>query len=583
MTTATATDTGIRFLAAGSGIEEMTGWLSEDHGTLAVDTETTGLDVDADGFAVRQVCIGASDGTAWVLDGADRDLARAALTAAVRSGKPLWAHNATYDWNVIRAVYGMRLNGLRCSLAFTRTFDPGLIETGGGSLKVLRPATQAALDQLAAHWSRIGGTPVSADDGHSWLADAVVGLASDDPVLLRYVATDAIECARLVDQWRRDVPDRDERRCGAREVKVEDLWRIPSSRGYVVDTAMLDQELAKLDDTRAEVVARWGVDLTGTSNAVRAWVAERGIEITDRYGKPTLSWKAFPFAEVPESAQEDWREFVAAREVGRNANKLNEIDGALRSDRVYPSIRGLGAKTGRMAMSRPALQNLPEKLRPLLLADPGMVLVGCDLDRVEPRVIAALTQDEALVEAVQQDVYTELALSIYGAEAEGNPRLRKIAKTAFLAIAYGEGLHSLAFNLGVPVSEAKQVLAGIRRAYPRMAQWMTRVKRDAEHGRDLHTAYGRLLPRTPEKPYRAVNWLIQGTAADLFKIITVEVAEVMGRHALWMPMHDELVLQVTPDRAEEACDVLRQAMTTELDGVPITGTPVVLGERWGKA
>src|SRR5690606_33724428 len=102
---------------------------------------------------------------------------------------------------------------------------------------------------------------------------------------------------------------------------------------------------------------------------------DRGIRITDpKTGKPTLSHKHYDRAHVPGAVRDDWAEFKRVREIGAVANKVTEIGGLLAASsdgRLHPSIRGLGAHTGRMSVGSPALQNLPEDLRPLLLADPG--------------------------------------------------------------------------------------------------------------------------------------------------------------------------------------------------------------------
>lgn len=52
---------------------------------------------------------------------------------------------------------------------------------------------------------------------------------------------------------------------------------------------------------------------------------------------------------------------------------------------------------------------------------------------------------------------------------------------------------------------------------------------------------------------------------------------------LWLPVHDELVVQVVAEKAEQAALVLTAAMTTEVNSVPVTGTARVLGPVWGKA
>ena len=572
----------LRYMASGSDTTDLVAWLADaSHGVLALDTETTGLDTRVAGFRVRQIAFGASDGTAYVLDAGDTEMCRAALAGAVRSGRKIWAHNATYDSMAIWHGLGLRVRNLRCSLVLTRTLDPGLIGTPGGSLKVLRPATQRALERLAAHWSAVSGVRVEAAGEHTWLADAVAGLPPSDPILIAYVATDAVEAARLVDYWS-SVSNAETRHVALRETVVEDLWRWPADRGYLVDMDRLKVELGTLERVRREVVDRWGVDLTSNSNTTREWIRTRGIRIANRDGSPTLSHKAYDTAYVPERSADDWAAFKAAREVAQTANKLNELAALAVDGRVHPSIRGIGAHTGRMSIGKPALQNLPASLRSLLMAEPGMVLVGCDLDRVEPRVVAALSEDPDLVAAVQADVYVELAVAIWGEGARSDAQARKIAKTAFLASFYGQGASSLAANLGVDEGEARDVLTRIGRAYPVMSAWADGLRSAARAGRPLSTADGRPLPQTQTKPYLAVNWVVQGSAADLFKRITIDVAERLGRDSLWLPVHDELIVQVPLGDEARALEVLGSAMTTDLLGVPISGTPAVIGDRWGK-
>jgi len=573
----------VGYLPGGSDLAAFQAWLTEDHGVIALDTETTGLDTRAPDFAVRLLSVGASDGTAWVVDGRDGVLVRTALTAAVRTGKRLWAHNATYDAAAIHAAYGVRLRGLRCSLVASKCLDPTIIGTGRGGLKILRPATQAALEALAAHWATVSGTTTTCEREHAWLPDAVRGLPADDPVLLHYAAVDAVECARLMRDWVALRPA-EERQIALTETTIEDLWRWPAARGYRVDIEMLHRELAALESMRRESVERWGLDLTSSSNATREWVARRGIRITDHDGKGTLAHRHCATASVPEDVVEDWKDFLRIRQVARTANKLNEISVLVgEGDRLHPQIRAIGAHTGRMSIGKPALQNLTEGLRGLLLAEPGMVLVGCDLDRVEPCVIAALSGDEALIEAVRADVYTELAVSVFGEGARGDLARRSLCKTAFLAMIYGQGAPSLSRNLGIAEVAARDVITGIRAGYPGMSRWMSETKWRASRGQLVFTAGGRRLPSCEEAGYRAVNWAVQGSAADIFKTCTMAAAAALPRDALWLPVHDELIVQVPAGSELAAAETLRAAMTTTLNGVPITGTPLILGERWCKA
>jgi len=259
----------LAYLGAGADLEGLRRWLGEEHGTLALDTETTntltgdGRDIWAAGFRCTQVAVCAVDGSGFVLDGSAVALVREAL-ACIPPIRRVWAHNAGFDRDVLAAAYGV-LPALLDSVTLTYALRPELIKgrCGGASLKVLRPETSLAQDRLRAHWEGITGGEV---DDASWLSAATAGLPTDDPALLAYVATDAVETARLVDELR-DGSDKAARSSGLLEARVDRIWHRATLRGFRVDADRLAVEVAALDEVRATSVAKFGCDLTSASAA----------------------------------------------------------------------------------------------------------------------------------------------------------------------------------------------------------------------------------------------------------------------------------------------------------------------------
>jgi DNA polymerase I-like protein with 3'-5' exonuclease and polymerase domains len=363
-----------------------------------------------------------------------------------------------------------------------------------------------------------------------------------------------------------------------REQEIDALWRQRTGNGIRTDSATVEQELAVLDQARARLAEAAGVDLARNSHATRAWVLDRGITIVDQAGKPTHAHRSFAEAKVPPGAEADWALFLRAREISRTENKVRELSQSVISGRVWPEIHTIGAVTGRMSISDPALQNLPADVRRVLMADEGNVLVGCDLDRVEPRTLAALSGDGALVEAVKGDVYMVLAREIWGAAAGTGHRAA--AKTALLATIYGQGTASLARRLKVEPREAANIRAGMRRAWPTAMRWLDGRQAAAERGERQYSWAGRPLPISHEAPYRAANHAIQSSAADLFKLLTLQVAANLPTGAtVFLPIHDELIVECPKGLADEVVVVLGEQMRAEINGVEIAGAPVVLGGR----
>ncbi len=586
-------DGALTYLGAGADLEGLRQWLGEEHGTLALDTETTntatgdGRDIWAAGFRCTQVALCAADGSGFVLDGDAVALVRDAL-ACLPPTLRVWAHNASFDRDVLTAAYGV-LPGLLDSVTLAHALRPELIggRNGGAGLKVLRPETRHAQDRLRAHWEGITGGEV---DDAGWLSAATAGLPADDSALLAYVSADAVETARLVDELREGA-DKDARAAALLESQVDRIWHRATLRGFRVDADRLGVEVAKLEEVRVACVARFGVDLTSASDATRTWVLSRGIRIQDGKGKATLAKDFYASAFVPPEAAEDWAAFLEIRRAGAARNALTGFQSSMVNGRIHSRFAVLGAVTGRTISSGPNLQNIAPSLRPIFTADEGMTLLGADFDSVEPRVMAAMSEDAAALAAVQaQDVYTELAVQVWGASARGDKALRAQAKTSFLAVGYGQGAPALAAQLGIPLEEAEQLKRNFRRQFPVMLTWGRSVVAAAEAGRHQVTGYGRYLPLPQEecptspRPYRAVNWVVQGTGADVLKQVTARVAERLGPQALWVPIHDELILQV-PDTAEgreRGLAALREAMNFDFRGVPITATPEIIGPRWYK-
>lgn len=692
----------IHALTDPSGLEAFRGWLGAHHGgRIALDTEGNGLwpwlagDItrpddpgrtEQEAYRCTHVAVASSDGSAWVADGANRSLTRAALECLPAAGTRIWAHNAGYDRDVLGHAFGRGV-ALSDSLTLVKALRPGLPSYG---LKALRPGTDDAKSALHRRFRELrpldpagpgvsarllaalkaldlsegviaelrkatpaerlealatcgfGGDETAAAltvDDEDWLAEAFRLLPFAEPLALEYVATDAVETARLVAEMggepplavtetTREGPGRQRafnaaRKSALAEVNVQRVYDQSSSRGWLIDLPGLEDTEAKLADAKAASAEKWGVDLTTNSNATRAWVADRRIRITDHDGKETLSAKFYGRAVVPDEHHADWEEFRGLRdpEYGGIASAANFLTGIRKnlavspdaSARVHGKLKGLGTDTGRTSSTDPNLQNVTPSMRPLFRAEPGHVLAGADFDQVEPRVIAAVSGDPAMIEAVQSaDPYSSLAVSVWGGEAarpagpEHDPcrdetrmcaacrawaGYRKKAKVSLLALQYGQGPPSMAAGLKISEAEARRVKQEFGSGFPVLAKWSRRVIADTEAGGYFLTGYGRPLPRprdvnpsNPREFTRSVNWRVQGTASDLFKRAVLRIVELLGAQAVWMVIHDELIVQV-PDTDRwraKALDALRDAMNSEFQGVPVSAEPELLGPVWAK-
>ena len=367
------------------------------------------------------------------------------------------------------------------------------------------------------------------------------------------------------------------------EARLQSILDWRSARGHRIDREALHDELRRAEKARAEGIEATGVDLTDSTRPepVFRWLDKHGIAITDERGKRKLSNDYWETAVVPEESQEAFELFMDTRNAASSRAKLTEIRDAMDSrSRVHTTFDVQGSVTGRMTSTGPALLNIAKGLRHIFVSDPGKVLVSLDLHHCEPAVMAMLSRDPALTEAVRSDPYEQLAKVIWGENAEGDKQLRGRAKPILLADAYGRGIPSLARVVGVTEDEARELQYTMRKTYPDLASWSQKLVADAKAGRPLFTITGRQLP-PPPFAYQAVSHVVQGSAAEIFKGMVLQtLAKLPKGDSLWLPVHDELIVEVEEEMRLSAKQKLSSNMRFEKNGVRLAGEPRILGASW---
>ncbi|MGH1522859.1 DNA polymerase [Leifsonia sp. L25] len=374
-------------------------------------------------------------------------------------------------------------------------------------------------------------------------------------------------------------------------VRWEQMWRPRQMKGWRVDMSVLEDELAAARATADEFTKTLGIDLASARSDSRkaevlAQLAEMGIALS------SLSHDAIDavvVADLPERAKLAWQPFRDAYSASWRLSKILEIKRAAErgGGRVYSTLMIRGARTGRASSSRIALQNIPRNLRHLLVADEGNVLVALDLSNAEPRVAAALSGDESLLADIYSPdgVYASLARKIWGESAFKDgvviKAYRELAKNVFLQTMYGAQDETLASKLGVSLSEARQRREQLWAAYPKLAAYQARLLTDLRAGRVMRYTNGRPMP-TPKGRHAMLNAAVQGQAADVFYQKMEAVLSKLQVESAFLPIHDELVVEVPARFADLAQSVLVQEMSSEFLGVQMTGDSAILGRSWKK-
>ncbi|AHJ88351.1 DNA polymerase I [Mycobacterium phage Hosp] len=327
-----------------------------------------------------------------------------------------------------------------------------------------------------------------------------------------------------------------------------------SALGLAVDRAYLDRYAEQVDIERNLAIAELAVHGleggTGKGAALVKYLDERG-ELPQPWPRtPKGALRATKadmeiLAEVNPLAAAQRKLAVIEKTMGY----LTKVDRqASVTGRCHPQVATLGASaTGRMSIGSPELQQFPAEARPII-CDDGQGLTSIDWSQIEPVCMGLMARDVEFLEPFEagEDLY-EPIMRACGID-------RPTAKVVLLATMYGQGLAKLAITIGHTEESAAQIRRQMFNAMRRSARWMTMVQEIAEtHGKVI-TAGGRILPVDLGGVFKAVNYVVQGSAYDVLAATIIEMDRRGISQHLQLAMHDEVV--VDTEVAEEVQQIM---------------------------
>lgn len=507
---------------------------------------------------------------------------------------PLTAHNAGFDIRFLVHAGLASHRSLWDRLIDTRMLDQ-LLRPGDGWTEPdhgLKPATKIwcgdtataadAKEQLVAWWKTLG----IKNDADGWRDCPLDG----EPYLL-YGAADVFDTATLATTLTPLVDGLLGEHVRRREHRAAGLVHGITMRGMVVDVdaAKRDAELAEAEVAamREGLISRYGIANPGSPVQVIRWFGDRGVQI-DSSREEVLTGLA-----LDGEAEQFRTDLLAWKERDKStgsflrklANTQVDADGVAR---IHPQFDVLGARTGRMTSSNHNMQQFPPDMRGYVKAESGQVLVDADFSAVEIRVAAAFAKDARLTEAFCEggDPYILTSEAAWGPapDLETRKARRQAAKPILLGHVFGRSPNTLAKQLDIPAESAKAILRSLDDTMPGVPRYIAGARaRTATGTTTVAYASGRVGQVHPANYHTAaVNTEIQGSARELLIDALIALDDAgLGEH-LWLPIHDEWVLQVPAERAEEACAALERAMTMSAGAVPIVAEAGVMGTSWGK-
>ncbi|MBR5641048.1 MAG: DNA polymerase I [Firmicutes bacterium] len=276
--------------------------------------------------------------------------------------------------------------------------------------------------------------------------------------------------------------------------------------------------------------------------------------------------------------------------VYRTLSKLNStyVEGLLpligSDGRIRAHFQQTVTATGRISCTEPNLQNIPvrqelgRQLRKVFTSgQDDLVLIGADYSQIELRVLAHMSKDPTLIDAFNQglDIHRETASKVFGVpQEEVTPLMRSNAKAVNFGVIYGMSGFGLSENLSITRKQAEQYIKDYFHRFPGVKAFMDGCVAECKATGEIRTLYGRRrsVPEIRASQFMvrqlgerlAMNTPIQGTAADIIKLAMIRTEKALKEQCpeaeLILQIHDELILRVPADKADQAKEILRECM-----------------------
>ena len=274
--------------------------------------------------------------------------------------------------------------------------------------------------------------------------------------------------------------------------------------------------------------------------------------------------------------------------------------------KVHTSFHQAVTTTGRLSSSDPNLQNIPirtedgRRIRQAFEPSKGHRFISADYSQIELRIMAHISKDVGLLQAFQEgeDVHSKTASEVFDvAIEEVTADLRRNAKAINFGLIYGISAFGLGKQLGISRNLAAEYMAMYFEKYPGVKKYMESTKDFASQNGYVETLFGRRLYlrdinasnaiRRQASERAAINAPVQGTAADIMKIAMIKTHQAIKaenvKAKIILQVHDELILDTPKKEIDSVINLLTDSMmgAASLD-VPLE-IDVGVGDNWDQA
>jgi DNA polymerase I len=453
-----------------------------------------------------------------------------------------------------------------------------------------------ALDDLAAEYGiELQPEPAAEEDTAALVRHAAAALRLAEPLRGRIVE-------RGLEPLYREV-----------ELPLTGVLTAMEDAGVRIDTYRMGEITARLADRIEELEAKAhelaGEEfMLGSTQQVARILFEK-LELTaGRKGKTGFSTDTRVLRSIRHEHEivgviEEWREY--SKLLNTYLGPLPELISA-EDGRLHTTFNQAVASTGRLSTTNPNLQAIPirtelgREIRSAFVAEQGYRLLSADYSQVELRILAHVSGEPKLRDAFArgEDIHTATAAEVLGKDpATLTKDERNVAKMVNFGIIYGISAFGLSENLEIPREEAQAYIDAYLARFPLVQDFIQRTIERCERDGYATSLFGRRRPvpelKASNRQTRslgerlAVNFVMQGTAADIIKKAMVSIHERLraeGRAArLVLQVHDELLLEVPDVELSALKELVRAEMCGAYSLDPPLAVDIGVGDDWNEA
>jgi len=558
--------------------------------TIAIDTETSGLDPFDDAIVLLQI---ATPEKVYIFDCSLVDITP--LKEILEQPRVLKIlQNAKFDYKFLKQKVG---------ISITNIFDTMLAErllTAGISYKY-------SLESMTKKY-------FSFELDKSLRLSFVNGITHLTPEQIRYAARDVVILFLLYEVQKKGLAK--EQLSSVAQLEFDAVVPIAEMElaGLRIDVenwnAIVQEHEALSDQLERETLNLLGIDTKITGLFTDIEVAQFNLnsqkQVIDQFAKLGIKIQDTSEATLKTVAHPAAQKLLEYREhdkvvVSFGKKFLELIHKA--TNRIHPDFQQYGADTGRLSCQSPNVQQIPAEFRKCFVPESGYKMITCDYSQAELRILAQLSGDKAFCKAFRSggDLHSITASQMFRIPVTSVTKVqRNQAKVINFGLAYGRGPAALALQIGVEEEEARKLINKYFKAYSGVASWLEKAAGEAvEFGYSV-TPSGRKrfyeVPPPDDPEYRqkigsiqrqGKNTPIQGANADMTKYALVFIYEALKEFdaRLVNTVHDEIVVEARADQAEEVKKIVEKEMIRAAELI-VTNVPIladaILADTWSK-